>query len=264
MAHIYDLEISSSNHDLFLPINNRYILYKDSLFIFRLDEDILNTMKTTLKNKVNSIMLFHIPIESGIHKYYDDLCNLLKYIIFELKNDITKGNLFIINKDDQFDSMARKAVNDCQRKITSNGYELFPVEKNTCFHTDLSNLNFVASDPFDNNQSYYCEAPSYSNNEEKIDMGIGVDCSKEPYKSDGTYYRKLPSTSSSGSSHSGTGSSTLQLPHYERVWMHETYTFNMQGTYACLMGLFTTAVRKGDQSFSITRKMRYDEFHKVT
>lgn len=259
----YSLSIDAPDQSAFKVINGKYIACGDALQVYYLDDTLIPYLKGDGNGKYNSITIYHIPIETGAEEYYKNLCELIKYIIYYQQNDIVNDGLFILNRNDQFDTLARKAVNACQKKITKRDYELFPIESKACFKKDLSELCFTVSDPNDTNQSYFANEITKESVKVNDDPEPeGVDCiNEEPYKSDDFYYEPVPGHEN------GVPKDQLDplyptsvLIQYQRTWMKETYTVHIRGMYSTMMGSITNCVYQGSLSITITRKVPYDKY----
>jgi hypothetical protein len=218
-------------------------------------------LKTDYKGKFNGITIAHIPVETGVKQYYQDLSALIKYIIFYEQNNIVYDNLFILNANSEYHNAAIKAVNENQRKITKNDYALFPIADKCCFNKDITQMHFVISSTSNVNQSYFAQEPSKSVTEVYTSMPINVDCSrKEPYASDPYYYELDPDyqSESDGSSSSTGAESNFR---YRKVDEHEVTTFKIVGHYAQPMGSFMAAVANGGGTLTIERTVPKDKYN---
>lgn len=258
---MYDVSVSCTLTDIMKIINNKYAIVDDTLIIFQLSSEVLDMIKTDYKGKFNGITIVHIPVETGVKQYYQDLSDLIKYIIFYEQNNIVYDNLFIINANSEYHNAAVKAVNENQRKITKNDYSLFPVANKSCFNEDITQMHFVISSTSNPNQSYFAEEPSKSVTEIYESMPLNVDCTKEePYASD-PYYYELDPTYKSESSSSTTGAGEESNFRYRKVDEHEVTTFKIVGHYAQPMGSFMAAVANGGGTLTIERTVPKNKYN---
>ena len=257
---LYDVNVSCTLTHIMKIINNKYAIVDDTLIVFQLSSEVLDMIKTDYKGKFNGITIAHIPVETGVKQYYQDLSALIKYIIFYEQNDIVYDNLFIINANSEYYNAAVKAVNDNQRKITKNDYALFPVANKCCFNKDITQMHFVISSTSNVNQSYFAEEPSKAVTEIYKSMPLNVNCkTEEPYASDPYYYELDPTYESESSSSDG-GETNFR---YRKVDEHEVTTFNIKGHYAQPMGSFMAAIANGGGTLTIERTVPKDKYNVV-
>ena len=255
---IYDVNVSCTLTDIMKIINNKYAIVDDTLIVFQLSSEVLDMIKTDYKGKFNGITIAHIPVETGVNQYYQDLSALIKHIIFYEQNNIVYDNLFIINANSEYHNAAVKAVTENQRKITKNDYALFPVVSKSCFNKDITQMHFVISSTSNPNQSYFAQEPSKSVTEVYTSMPLNVDCTKEePYASDPYYYELDPTYKSESSS----SSSSVSNFRYRKVDEHEVTTFKIVGHYAQPMGSFMAAVANGGGTLIIKRTVPKNKYN---
>ena len=79
---LYDVNVSCTLTDIMKIINNKYAIVDDTLIVFQLSSEVLDMLRTDYKGKFNGITIAHLPVETGVNQYYQDLSALIKYIIF--------------------------------------------------------------------------------------------------------------------------------------------------------------------------------------
>jgi hypothetical protein len=236
-----------------------------------MDERVIDLLDGELNGQINGINVCNVVYEMGTKAYYEACCELIKYIIFKQQNDIVFGNLFFINEFGPMHQAAVKAVQENQRKITKNSYELFPVVDDNCFGIGMTQYHFAVGFKDDFHRSWFGEEASYSMTVEEIMMPEGIDCTiEEPYCSDGTYYEKVETEDEGGggggddSGGEGGEGEAEEVIQYKRVWNVENYTIPLKRFYAQCMGMFNSAVQEKTASISITHKVRPDEYRIIT
>ena len=274
MGHINDCIVTTSD-PFFKPVQERYVVCNDTLIVYQLDSRVIDLLEGELNGKINGINVCNIVYEMGTDAYYEACCELIKYIIFKQQNDIVFGNLFFINEFPQMHQAAVKAVQENQRKITKNSYELFPVVEDNCFGVGMTQYHFAVGIKGDFHRSWFGNEAEYNMTVEEIMMPPGIDCTtEEPYCSDGTYYEKVETeggedgggggSSDEGGGEGEGGEGEEPLIQYKRVWNVETYAVPLKLFYAQCMGLFNSAVQERTASINILHKVRPDEYRIIT
>ena len=266
--HLHDVEVSTSAPDFFKVIDDRYILCNDTLIVYQLDHRLIDLLEGELNGIVNGINVCHMTIESGVQQYYEDCKELINYVIFKQQNEIVMGNLFFINERSEYHQMAVKAVKECQRKITKNSYELFPVDTDACFNLGITAYHFTVGYKNDFHRCWFGEEASYSMQEERIVIGP-IDPEEEPYASDGKYYEPEPQEEGGddsgggggdeGGDGEGGGEEEAEII-YDEVWNHEYWTIPLKQFYSQSMGVFNSAVQQRTATITIHHKVRPDEY----
>lgn len=163
---IEDIVTTSTSKDVFLAIDGRNIVMEDNLIIFQLDHRIIDLMKKDLHDRINSIIVLHLPIESGLAQYKNDLGELIDYIIYYQQNQIVYDGFGVFSRKPEFTTAAKEVIQQHQRHITKNDYELFPVPETSCFDMDPAQFHFVLSSKKVQDQSYFCNSPAVTTEEE--------------------------------------------------------------------------------------------------
>ena len=187
---ICPITITSTDPELFKVYREKFIFLGSTLIAFQMDSDIVDVMKNELNEKVNGVNVIHLCPEIGMKEYYNSLCELIDYIIFEQQNNIVNNHFFIINKYEQYHELALDAVSKHQRKITKT-QQLFPPMEDkgdiSCFFTQ-SWEDFTFTFTEHKHQSHFGEITT-TIELEHVPLPISVHpFLTEPYKSDDKYY----------------------------------------------------------------------------
>lgn len=260
--NVGDVEISISPNIDGITNYGKSILFRDMLFVCQLDEDVLNLINDTgeLHDKVNSMVIVQLPIEKSYSKYYEDLVDLIKYIIFHNdKINIVYDGLWICNTKSKFYELSVKAVEETQRKITKNQYKLFPVVNKTCFNRSLSELNFTM--PLGENTTFFAEisGPVVKTIESEI-LPLDYDIT-DGWK----YIEVFPPAPEGEEGDSSSSASTVPLEPigYQRIDTEESYTMDLRGMYSQILGNIASSVGIGNVTVTIKRIANPDIYGKV-
>ena len=166
--------VSTTNKNIMQVVNNKFLMLKDNIFAFTLDNDIEELLKGELKDKINGITIFHLSPELGVSNYEQTLGSLIDYIIYYQQNKIINNRFCIINFYNEFHNITGDIINQHQKRISITK-EKFPVNTSTdkCYFkmSSLDDYNFTFSTS--RFQSYFAEFDvSYEYEKNPIDINI--------------------------------------------------------------------------------------------
>lgn len=166
--------ITTTNKNICKIVANKFLLMKNNLIAFTLDDSIRDILKGELKNEIDGITIFHLSPELGITNYQQTLGDLIDYIIYYRQNKIVQNRFCIINLYNEYHKITSSIINRHQKTISSTNKK-FPVnsaDEKCYFKMDsLDEYNFTLA--ITRLQSYFAEF-SVSYEYEKIPLDISI------------------------------------------------------------------------------------------
>ena len=276
------------------------ILISDTLLVFQLDGRVKELMEGELNGQINGISIIHLPIEGGLKTYSENLVDLINYIIFDQQNGIVNDQLFVINKEDAFHNETIKIIQENQKKITKNNYELFPKEDTSCIQADPS--TFHVTFPGGNEHQYYFgefelevsdeiveleegdeidisgdtyyeyivekssddeeeeSTTSEDDEEEKEPEAIKVEDPNDLVDEEDEEHKLVLSKLKEKAKSQGSGGSVANVKVQEH-WKKETYTLALRGIFSQKIGSISSGIQNSENKIIVSRLVNPDYYN---